>query len=94
VVSPDPMDRYTPSADRLFRTAAVVAGSKVVAVVLTGMGDDGSFSLLAVKRAGGEVWVESAESAVVDGMPGAARKSGHADTVLPLGALIGRLVAL
>jgi two-component system chemotaxis response regulator CheB len=94
VVAPDPTDRYLPSADRLFRTAAAAYGNRVTAVVLTGMGDDGALSLPAIKRAGGEVWVEAAESAVVDGMPAAARKTGLADAVLPLNALIARLAAL
>lgn len=94
VLAPDPTDRYVPSADRLFRTAATVFGSRVIAVVLTGMGDDGVLSLPAVKRVGGEVWVESAESAIVDGMPAAARKTGLVDAVLPLHALVARLAAL
>jgi two-component system chemotaxis response regulator CheB len=94
VTAVDASDRYVPSADRLFRTAAAAFGNRVIAVVLTGMGDDGAASLAAVKRAGGEVWVESAESAIVDGMPAAARKTGLADAVLPLNALITRLVSL
>jgi two-component system chemotaxis response regulator CheB len=94
VQMPEGGDRYLPSADRLFRSAAAAWGPRVLAVVLTGMGDDGASALVAVKKSGGELWVEAAESAIVDGMPAAARKSGLADQVLPLGALITRLAAL
>ncbi len=81
----DASDRYVPSADRLFRTAAAF-GNRVLAVVLTGMGDDGAIGIGAIKRAGGDVWVESAESAIVDGMPAAARKAAIADAAPPLSA--------
>jgi two-component system chemotaxis response regulator CheB len=91
VLPVDASDRYVPSADRLFRTAAATVGTRVIAVVITGMGDDGAASLAAVKRAGGEVWVEAAESAVVDGMPAAARKTGYADVVLSLNGLVTKL---
>jgi two-component system chemotaxis response regulator CheB len=94
VTAHDPADRYTPSADRLFRSAAATYGGRITAVVLTGMGDDGALSLPAIKRAGGEIWVEAPESAIVDGMPAAARKTGLADSVLPLPTLIARLAAL
>lgn len=58
------------------------------------MGDDGALAIPFVKRAGGEVWVESAESAIVDGMPAAARRTGLADAVLALPRLVAKLIAL
>jgi two-component system chemotaxis response regulator CheB len=94
VAAVDPADRYVPSADRLFRTAAVAYTHRVLAVVLTGMGDDGALAIPVIKRYGGEVWVEAPDTAVVDGMPAAARKTGLADAVLPLGAIITRVAAL
>jgi two-component system chemotaxis response regulator CheB len=94
VLPTDAADRYTPSVDRLFQSAANTFGSKSLGIVLTGMGDDGANALPALKRAGAEIWVESAESAIVDGMPAAARKTGVADQVLPLTVLIAKLAQL
>jgi two-component system chemotaxis response regulator CheB len=80
-------DRYAPSVDRLFRSAARVCGAELLAVVLTGMGDDGREGVLAVKRAGGHVIAEAEETAVVFGMPKQAIRTGAVDAVLPLDAI-------
>ena len=77
-------DRYVPSCDRLLKSAAAVAGSRCVGVILTGMGDDGVEGARAVRAAGGMVIAESAESAVVYGMPGAAMRAGVVSRELPL----------
>lgn len=87
-----PDDPYVPSVDRLFSSAAAVLGRRMVAVVLTGMGDDGSRSLQAVREAGGTILVEAPETAVVHSMPDAAVRTGLADAVLPLPELAERLV--
>jgi two-component system chemotaxis response regulator CheB len=84
VVSRQEGDKYTPSADRLFESAAKHLGKDVVAVVLTGMGDDGRRGAQAVKRCGGHVIAESEETAVIFGMPQQAIRSGAVDRVLPL----------
>jgi two-component system chemotaxis response regulator CheB len=76
VVVPDPSDRYAPSADRLFFSCARVASSKSIGVVLTGMGDDGVQGSRAIVQVGGTVVAESAATAVVYGMPGAAVRAG------------------
>lgn len=91
---PDATDRYAPSADRLFKSAAEVMGENVVGVVLTGMGSDGTQGALAIKRARGLVLAEAEATAVVYGMPKVAIQSGAVDEVLPLPALIQRLVDL
>ena len=75
-VAPNPDDRYVPSVDRLFITAAACGRRNVLAVVLTGMGDDGRAGVEAVADAGGMVVAESDESAVVAGMPLAAISTG------------------
>jgi two-component system chemotaxis response regulator CheB len=77
-------ERYAPGVDRMFRSAAKHWGADLLGVVLTGMGDDGAAGASAVKRAGGNVIVESAETAVVFGMPQQAIRSGAVDAVLPL----------
>jgi two-component system chemotaxis response regulator CheB len=81
-------DRYVPSADRLFTSAASIAGSRTLGVVLTGMGDDGTAGARAIVQAGGVVVVESEESAVVYGMPGSVVRAGLASDVLPLSGIV------
>jgi two-component system chemotaxis response regulator CheB len=76
-------DRYVPSADRLFKSVAAF-GPRCVGVILTGMGDDGLEGAKAIRDAGGIIIAESQETAVVNGMPGAAVRAGVASDVLPL----------
>jgi two-component system chemotaxis response regulator CheB len=94
VVDPDPRDRYTPSADRLFRSAARALNNRVIGIVLTGMGEDGAQGVVDIKAASGTVWVESEETAVVYGMPRCAKQTGAVDEVLALPALISKLSTL
>ena len=56
----------------------------MIAAVLTGMGDDGAKGVEAVKAARGRVYVQSPETALIDGMPSSAVRTGVADHVLPL----------
>jgi two-component system, chemotaxis family, protein-glutamate methylesterase/glutaminase len=83
---------HRPSVDLLFTTAANALGSAVVALVLTGMGQDGAVGLAAVRAAGGRTLVESEESAVIYGMPRAARE--WADQSLPLKQLPAAVLGL
>ena len=76
-----------PAADVLFRSAASVYGGACVAVVLTGMGSDGTKGLAPLKRAGVQVVVQDEATSVVWGMPGSAVQAGLADQVLPLDAI-------
>ena len=73
-----------PSVDHLFRSVAKQCGAKALAVVLTGMGDDGKLGAREMKEAGARVLAESEETAVVFGMPKQAILSGAVDAVLPL----------
>jgi two-component system chemotaxis response regulator CheB len=79
-----PSDRYAPAVDRVFTSVAKHWGSEVLAIVLTGMGDDGREGVRAVKQAGGRVVAESEQTAVVFGMPQQAIRTGSVDAVLPL----------
>ena len=77
-------DKYAPAVDRMFESAAKHFGSDLLAVVLTGMGDDGRRGVQAVKDHGGCVIAESEETAVIFGMPQRAIRTGLVDAVLPL----------
>lgn len=80
-------DKYAPSVDRMFVSAAKNFGQNLLAVVLTGMGDDGRHGVRAVRDAGGSVIAESEETAVIFGMPQQAIRTGAVDAVLALGEI-------
>lgn len=84
IVPPAPSDRYIPSVDVMLESCASIYRSRMVAVILTGMGNDGSKGVRAVKSQGGHVIAESDESAVVYGMPREAVATGVVDRVVPL----------
>jgi two-component system chemotaxis response regulator CheB len=75
---------HRPSADVLFRSAADVYGSGVLAVVMTGMGDDGRDGAAWIKAQGGTVLTESESSCVIYGMPRSVDEAGLSDASFPL----------
>lgn len=83
-VEPETEDRYVPSADRLFRSAAFAAGSEALGIVLTGMGDDGSQGVKVLARLGAEVIAEDDSTAVISGMPRSAVATGAVGQVARL----------
>ncbi len=72
-----------PSCDVTLRSVAPM-GERVLAIVLTGMGKDGSEGLPFIKETNGKVIVEDASTSVIFGMPKAAIGSGYVDKVIPL----------
>lgn len=78
---------HRPSVDVLFESAAIAYGPRVVAVVLTGMGDDGLAGARAVRAAGGVVITEAQSSCVVYGMPRCVREAGLAQFEAPIDAM-------
>lgn len=76
-----------PAADVLFRSVAQVYGRHVLAVVMTGMGQDGFIGCEHIRDAGGQIIVQDEESSVVWGMPSFVVRAGLADQILPLSAL-------
>lgn len=87
---------FVPSIDFLMSSAAAVYGSRVLAVILTGLCSDGALGMLAVHNAGGRTVVESVESAMAASMPRAATQLGAAQESAPLdrmAALIRERVA-
>ncbi|MGA2259119.1 MAG: chemotaxis-specific protein-glutamate methyltransferase CheB [Thermoguttaceae bacterium] len=89
-----PENGCRPSADVLFRSAATAIQGGVLAIVLTGMGRDGTAGLGAIKRAGGYALVQDEGTSVVWGMPGSAVEAGLADEILPLGEIAEAAEAL
>lgn len=79
-----PVNRHKPSVDVLFRSAAECAGKDLLALILTGMGDDGAAGLLEMRNAGAKTIAQDEESCVVFGMPKEAIKLGAVDEILPL----------
>jgi two-component system chemotaxis response regulator CheB len=73
-----------PAVDVLFHDAAAVFGASALAVVLTGMGSDGTQGAQALVDAGASVLVQDEATSTVWGMPGSIAKAGLATEVLPL----------
>jgi len=94
VADPRASDRYVPSADRLFASAAAAFGARNVAVVLTGMGQDALEGARAIRDGGGLVIAESDATAVAQEMPRAVVQAGLANEVLPLPEIASRLAEL
>ncbi len=84
---------HRPSVDVLFKSVAEEFGEKSIALLMTGMGEDGAQGLGLVKASGGMTIAQSEESCVVFGMPKAAIERGYAVRVIPLDALSNTLQA-
>lgn len=89
-----PVGGFRPSASALFESVGGLHGAGAVAVILTGMGDDGVAGLRAAHAAGTRVLAQDEESSVVYGMPREAALAGVVDEILPLSEIAARLVAL
>jgi two-component system chemotaxis response regulator CheB len=83
-----------PSADHLFQSAAEHYAGNVIAVVLTGMGQDGSLGVEAVHRAGGIVIVQDPDTAQSASMPASAIQTGLVDHIVPLDKIADAIVAV
>jgi len=88
-------NRSRPGIDPLFRSAAVAYGNRVIGVLLTGLLDDGTAGLSAIKRCGGTCVVQDPKDAAYPDMPQSALNQVAVDHCLPLsemGALLSTLV--
>ncbi len=85
---------YKPSADLLLSSASEVFGKNTIGVIMTGMGNDGSQGIVAVKRAGGITIAEDPKTAVLWAMPENAIKTGYVDYVVPKEKLADLLIKL
>jgi len=91
VMDGPPVNRHKPSVDVLFRSAAECAGGDVLAIMLTGMGDDGARAMKLLHDAGARTLAQDEASCVVFGMPKEAIKLGAVDQVLPLDRMAGAI---
>lgn len=86
-----PQHGCRPAADVLFNSAAPVYGTSAIAIILTGMGCDGTQGIKTLKQKGAYIVAQDKESSVVWGMPGKAVESGHVDEIVSLMAIPKRI---
>lgn len=84
---------HRPSVDVLFRSVAQEFNRESIALIMTGMGEDGADAMGVVKAAGGITIAQDEQSCVVYGMPKAAVDRGNVMRVVPLDAIANTLVA-
>lgn len=87
-----PQNSCRPAVDALFTSAAEVYGGAAIALILTGMGQDGLRGTQILKAQGAYVCAQDEASSVVWGMPGAVVNAGLADSVLPLNQVVPEIL--
>jgi two-component system chemotaxis response regulator CheB len=87
-----PQNSCRPSVDALFSSIGEAYGGAVVAVILTGMGQDGLRGAEILKTQGASILAQDEASSVVWGMPGAVVNAGLADCVLPLDQVVPEIL--
>jgi len=88
-----PVLHSRPAIDPLFESAAAVFGGRLLALLLTGASTDGSEGLAAVRRCGGQAWVQDPAEAQVATMPRGGLQRAGADAVLTLSQMCRHLAA-
>lgn len=89
---PSKDEKYVPSVNVMLSSVARVYGCRALAVILTGMGNDGSQGVRTIKEAGGGVLAEAEESSVVFGMPREAIATGVVDKVVHLDQMASKIM--
>jgi two-component system, chemotaxis family, protein-glutamate methylesterase/glutaminase len=87
-----PVNRHKPSVDVLFQSASECAGKDALAIILTGMGNDGARGMKLMHDNGARTVAQNEETSVVFGMPMEAIKLNAADDVLPLNQVAGAIL--
>ena len=83
---------HRPSVDVLFDSAAELFGTRVLGVVMTGMGSDGREGARAMKAGGGRIFTESEETCVVYGMPRSVVEAGLSDRQIPMNRMARAII--
>lgn len=80
-------NRWRPSIDILFRTAAVHYSERVIGIILTGLLDDGTSGMQAIKKCGGTCIVQDPREAMYPDMPQSVLDNTIVDHILPVAAM-------
>jgi two-component system chemotaxis response regulator CheB len=92
-LSMQPLDKnHRPSVDVLFQSAAETYGSRVLGVVMTGMGDDGRQGAGWIKAQGGKILTEDEKSCIIYGMPRSVVESGLSDRAVSLNGMAQAII--
>jgi two-component system chemotaxis response regulator CheB len=89
-----PQNSCRPAVDALLTSIAEAYGGAAIAVILTGMGQDGLRGTEILKAQGASVLAQNEASSVVWGMPGAVVHAGLADCVLPLDRVVPEILRI
>ncbi len=89
-----PVYGLRPTVDSMMFSAAEVYGDKTIGVILTGMGNDGTKGMRAIKEKGGRTIVQDRDTCVVYGMPKTAVEQGVVDKVLPLNRIAAEIMKM
>jgi two-component system chemotaxis response regulator CheB len=89
-----PINFCRPAVDPLFKSASEVWGERSLAIILTGMGCDGTAGARAIAEAGGTIIAQDEATSAVWGMPGSAAQAGVCSAVLPLGRIASEVTRL
>jgi two-component system chemotaxis response regulator CheB len=92
LIDQPPVGGFRPSANELFQSVAHTFGDAAIALILTGMGEDGVKGLQSIHQSGGHTIAQDEDSSVVFGMPRAAFEAGVVDVVLSLDDIARYLV--
>jgi len=89
-----PVNFCKPAVDPLFSSAAEIWGNAALALILTGMGHDGTDGAAAIVAAGGSLIAQDEATSVVWGMPGSVAQAGLCSAILPLDQIAAKIVRL
>jgi two-component system chemotaxis response regulator CheB len=85
---------HSPSVGVGMESCLEMFGDRIIAVMLTGMGDDGADAMVKIKKAGGRTIAEDESTAIVFGMPKEAIRRGGAEFVLPVHKIAEKIIEL
>lgn len=93
IIQTEKINRHRPAVDVMFDSIIEAYGSKVVGIILTGMGNDGAAGMVKLKQAGAITYAQDEATSVVWGMPQAAFNTGAVDEVLPLQKIAAKMLS-